>query len=255
MSAYLLKRDGGTYYFRRSIPLAQRQRFSGKREWVRSLGTKDRSEAKRLIPACLIAFDKAMDGDASKASEESHAKPFQPPVALAEAMEPYNWPAAGLMDTEIRCFHQPESIDVMKEVQTRAYGTRRVWHDVLADAGDCGPHRVERLKRQQGLRTRRRRHGPPKHHGEKSVVAANVSALRPCADYIERFYNPIRRHATPGYLSPIAFERRAGIASRSVSRRPSDRQRPRIFRMVSAPISTAYTLRMRNEGPVPSSSR
>jgi integrase len=90
MSAYLLKRDGGTYYFRRSIPLAQRQRFGGKREWVRSLGTKDRNEAKRLIPACLIAFDKAMDGDASKASVESHQKPFQPPVALAEAMEPYN---------------------------------------------------------------------------------------------------------------------------------------------------------------------
>ncbi|WP_369386103.1 DUF6538 domain-containing protein [Sphingomonas parapaucimobilis] len=58
MSAYLLKRDGGTYYFRRSIPLAQRQRFGGRREWVRSLGTKDRKEAKRLIPACLIAFDK-----------------------------------------------------------------------------------------------------------------------------------------------------------------------------------------------------
>ena len=92
MSAYLLKRDGGTYYFRRSIPLAQRQRFGGKREWVRSLGTKDRNEAKRLIPACLIAFDKAMDGDASKASEESHTKPFQPPVALAEAMEPHNTP-------------------------------------------------------------------------------------------------------------------------------------------------------------------
>lgn len=92
MSSYLLKRDGGTYYFRRSIPLTQRQRFGGKREWVRSLGTKDRNEAKRLIPACLIAFDKAMDGDASKASEESHAKPFQPPVALAEAMKPHNTP-------------------------------------------------------------------------------------------------------------------------------------------------------------------
>lgn len=30
MSTYLLKRVGGTYYFRRSIPLAQRQRFGGK---------------------------------------------------------------------------------------------------------------------------------------------------------------------------------------------------------------------------------
>ena len=66
--------------------------LAGKREWVRSLGTKDRKEAKRLIPVCLIAFDKAMDGDASNASEERHAEPFKPPVAFAEATEPHNTP-------------------------------------------------------------------------------------------------------------------------------------------------------------------
>ena len=31
-------------------------------------------------------------------------------------------------------------------------------------------------------------------------------------DYIERFYNPRRRHSTLGYLSPIAFERQAAEA-------------------------------------------
>ncbi len=31
-------------------------------------------------------------------------------------------------------------------------------------------------------------------------------------DYIERFYNPTRRHSTPGYLSPMDFERRAQVA-------------------------------------------
>jgi len=31
-------------------------------------------------------------------------------------------------------------------------------------------------------------------------------------DYIERFYNPTRRHSTLGYLSPIDFERQAGVA-------------------------------------------
>ena len=31
-------------------------------------------------------------------------------------------------------------------------------------------------------------------------------------DYIERFYNPIRRHSTIGYRSPIDFEREAGVA-------------------------------------------
>ncbi len=31
-------------------------------------------------------------------------------------------------------------------------------------------------------------------------------------DYIERFYNPTRRHSTLGYLSPMDFERQAHVA-------------------------------------------
>jgi len=31
-------------------------------------------------------------------------------------------------------------------------------------------------------------------------------------DYIERFYNPKRRHSTLGYLSPMEFEVEAGVA-------------------------------------------
>ncbi len=31
-------------------------------------------------------------------------------------------------------------------------------------------------------------------------------------DYIERFYNPTRRHSTLGYLSPMEFEMKAGVA-------------------------------------------
>lgn len=31
-------------------------------------------------------------------------------------------------------------------------------------------------------------------------------------DYIERFYNPTRRHSTLGYLSPMDFERQAQVA-------------------------------------------
>jgi putative transposase len=31
-------------------------------------------------------------------------------------------------------------------------------------------------------------------------------------DYIERFYNPARRHSTLGYLSPIEFEKQAALA-------------------------------------------
>ncbi len=31
-------------------------------------------------------------------------------------------------------------------------------------------------------------------------------------DYIERFYNPKRRHSTLGYVSPINFEKQAALA-------------------------------------------
>ena len=31
-------------------------------------------------------------------------------------------------------------------------------------------------------------------------------------DYIERFYNAARRHSTLGYLSPVEFERKVGLA-------------------------------------------
>ena len=31
-------------------------------------------------------------------------------------------------------------------------------------------------------------------------------------DYIERFYNPRRRHSTLGYLSPVAYEERMRLA-------------------------------------------
>jgi putative transposase len=30
-------------------------------------------------------------------------------------------------------------------------------------------------------------------------------------DYIERFYNPTRRHSTLGYLSPMDFEKKTGV--------------------------------------------
>jgi putative transposase len=31
-------------------------------------------------------------------------------------------------------------------------------------------------------------------------------------DYIECFYNPKRRHSTTGYMSPMEFEMKAGLA-------------------------------------------
>jgi putative transposase len=56
----------------------------------------------------------------------------------------------------------------------RTYGSRRVWHDVLALGHRCGLHRIERLMREQALRARPRRRGLPKDLGARSVIADNI---------------------------------------------------------------------------------
>ena len=44
------------------------------------------------------------------------------------------------------------------------------------------------------------------------VYRTRAQAIADVFDYIERFYNPKRRHSTLGYLSPIEFERKTGLA-------------------------------------------
>lgn len=46
----------------------------------------------------------------------------------------------------------------------------------------------------------------------RKVYRSRDQARADVFDYIERFYNPTRRHSTLGYLSPIDFERGAGVA-------------------------------------------
>jgi putative transposase len=56
----------------------------------------------------------------------------------------------------------------------RTYGSRRVWHDVLAEGLDAGLHRIERLMRQEGLRSRPRRRGLPKDVGQRHAASPNI---------------------------------------------------------------------------------
>ncbi len=46
----------------------------------------------------------------------------------------------------------------------------------------------------------------------KKVYRSRAQAKADVFDYIECVYNPTRRHSTLGYLSPIDFEREAGVA-------------------------------------------
>ena len=46
----------------------------------------------------------------------------------------------------------------------------------------------------------------------RKVYRTRDQARADVFDYIERFYNPRRRHSTIGYLSPMEFEQRARLA-------------------------------------------
>jgi putative transposase len=44
------------------------------------------------------------------------------------------------------------------------------------------------------------------------VLQTRDSGRADVFDYIERFYNTVRRHSTIGYISPVEFERKVGLA-------------------------------------------
>jgi putative transposase len=46
----------------------------------------------------------------------------------------------------------------------------------------------------------------------RRVYRTREEAKADVFDYIERFYNPRRRHSTLGYLSPMQFEKQAQFA-------------------------------------------
>ena len=46
----------------------------------------------------------------------------------------------------------------------------------------------------------------------RKVYRTRDEAKADVFDYIERFYNPKRRHSTIGYMSPVEFEMKAGLA-------------------------------------------
>jgi putative transposase len=47
---------------------------------------------------------------------------------------------------------------------------------------------------------------------ERKAYHTRNEARADVFDYIERFYNSTRRHSTIGYVSPIEFERKLGLA-------------------------------------------
>ncbi|MGG2042838.1 IS3 family transposase [Burkholderia gladioli] len=46
------------------------------------------------------------------------------------------------------------------------------------------------------------------------IFLLSVEVAEDVFDYIEMFYNPVRRHGSAGDLSPIEFERRYALTAR-----------------------------------------
>lgn len=90
MCTYLAKR-GATYYFRRVIPADLRPAIGGRAEFMVSLRTKDREQAKRLIPAQTAASDREMDAARSRMPANCRREPAEPQSARAAAWEQAAW--------------------------------------------------------------------------------------------------------------------------------------------------------------------
>ena len=50
----------------------------------------------------------------------------------------------------------------------------------------------------------------------RKVYRTRNEAKADVFDYIERFYNTIRRHTMIGYISPVEFERKLGVAQHAI---------------------------------------
>lgn len=84
MCTYLAKR-GATYYFRRLVPEELRPYLDGRREWMISLRSKDREEAKKKIPDHTIASDGLIDAARASLGGDRAAGPPPSPTSAAVA--------------------------------------------------------------------------------------------------------------------------------------------------------------------------
>lgn len=90
MCTYLAKR-GSTYYFRRAIPVELRPAFDGRAEFMVSLRSKDRAEAKLRVPAHTVETDKLLADAARLLAGKPAPKPKAPRSAAQIERERTRW--------------------------------------------------------------------------------------------------------------------------------------------------------------------
>ena len=90
-----------------------------------------------------------------------------------------------------------------------------ICHELQIDLWQSRPARLRRADRATfGTTPRWRassRHSKPSAP-RASCIARGMKTKADVFNYIERFYNPKRRHSRIGYMSPMEFESQAGLA-------------------------------------------
>lgn len=82
MCTHLTRRQA-TYYFRRIIPVDVQPAFEGRREWVYSLGSKDRGEAKRRAQDETVRTNRLLDEARGLVREKTaQPSPTPPPATM-----------------------------------------------------------------------------------------------------------------------------------------------------------------------------
>ena len=104
----------------------------------------------------------------------------------------------------------------------QVYGSPRIHAELQAQGISSSRKRVARLMRERGLSARRPRHRTITTRSEPGArVAPNLldgecvertcfqtrrEARQIISEYVECFYNRVRRHSSLGYISPVAYE-------------------------------------------------
>lgn len=146
MCTYLAKR-GATYYFRRAIPVELRPAFGGRAEFMLSLRSKDRAEAKLRIPAHTVETDKLLADAARSLAGKRRPKPTPPRSAAQIERDRGQWD-----------YDQQQADDVADELFAADMEAERLGPvmDALADGiePDASPADVARAARLQIINER-----------------------------------------------------------------------------------------------------
>ena len=128
-----LMRRGARYYIRRVIPLDLQEHFDGKREIVRSLGTSDPKEAKRLWVVAWADMDKLFD-QARDQNAVPQPTPRTGPETISDAEFAYIMEQQAYQEEE--AFKEALEIEAYEGREARRQQIERRLFDPKADLGE-----------------------------------------------------------------------------------------------------------------------